>query len=88
VTVRLTVRAVEPLAHLVAAGFEASAEDAPGRPGFTRLSVRAPDGRDVSPDLYRLAVDNGWEVAELRAESPRLEEVFANLTRESRREPA
>jgi ABC-2 type transport system ATP-binding protein len=76
-----TVKAVEPLVHLTAAGFLATADGAPAPDGFTRLSVQAPDGRDVSQELYRLAVENGWEVSELRAESARLEDVFANLTR-------
>jgi ABC-2 type transport system ATP-binding protein len=84
VTVHLTVKAPDALAQIAAAGFTATAAPVPGRGELTRLSVQADDGRDISQELYRLAVDKNWEVSELRAESAKLEEVFANLTRDSR----
>ncbi|HEX9660261.1 MAG TPA: ATP-binding cassette domain-containing protein [Rhodothermales bacterium] len=35
---------------------------------------------DVRPDLYRLAVENGWVLTELHREEARLEDVFRQLT--------
>lgn len=59
---------------------EGAAEGAPQ--GFTRVIVRGREGRDVSVELYRLAAESRWDLSELRAERARLEEVFAELTRE------
>jgi hypothetical protein len=39
-------------------------------------------------ELYGLAVEKGWTLSELRAETVKLEEVFADLTRERAREQA
>ena len=49
--------------------------------GFLRLAVQGAEGRDVSLDVFKLAVAKGWLVSELRAETARLEDVFAKLTR-------
>jgi hypothetical protein len=49
--------------------------------GFVRVAVNGVAERDVSVDLYRLAVEKGWLISELRAESASLEEVFAQLTK-------
>jgi ABC-2 type transport system ATP-binding protein len=82
VTVRLTVRGEDAQAGIAAQPFAASVEKAgDAGDGFERLAVRGAEGRDVSLDLFRLAVEKGWMISELRAESARLEEVFANLTR-------
>ena len=87
VTVHLTVKGTDCQMQIMAAGFTAITAPVQGQEGFTRLAVQASDGRDVSQDLYRLAVEKGWEVSELRAESAKLEDIFANLTRdEARRE--
>jgi ABC-2 type transport system ATP-binding protein len=81
-TVHVTVKGADCAAQLVAAGYSVREEKSAGAPaGFARLAVRGADGRDVSSELYRLAVEKGWEIAELRGESARLEDVFSNLTR-------
>jgi hypothetical protein len=49
--------------------------------GFQRLAIQGAEGRDVSLDVFKLAVQKGWLVSELRAETARLEDVFAKLTR-------
>jgi ABC-2 type transport system ATP-binding protein len=82
------------LAHIAAAPFVESAEAValpesaalPG--GFTRVAVRGREGRDVSVELYNLAVEKGWTLSELRAETAKLEEVFSNLTRDNTRRQA
>jgi ABC-2 type transport system ATP-binding protein len=91
--VYLSVHGANALAEIAAASFVDSAEPwvAPSNAGaapegFARIAVRGREGRDVSIDLYRLAVEKGWALAELRAESAKLEEVFANLTRGNLRE--
>lgn len=48
--------------------------------GRTRVSLASPDGRDVRPELYRLAVTRGWTLFELHQESGRLEDLFRELT--------
>lgn len=81
-TVHVTVRGEGAQGQIAVRPFAASVEkvgDAPD--GFERLRVRGAGGADVSLDVYRLAVEKGWMLSELRAESARLEEVFANLTR-------
>jgi ABC-2 type transport system ATP-binding protein len=87
--VHASIRGEDTLARILdrlgAAPFIESVEVSPGdagREGFARLAVRGRDGRDVSVELYRLAADSGWDLAELRAERAKLEEVFADLTRE------
>jgi ABC-2 type transport system ATP-binding protein len=90
--VYLSVNGANALSEIAAAPFVDSAEGLVGTSnaatpeGFTRVAVRGREGRDVSVDLYRLAVEKGWALAELRAESAKLEEVFANLTRGNSRE--
>jgi len=81
-TVFLTVRGENCTAQIASAPFTASAEKiADAADGFVRVAVRGAAERDVSVDLYRLAVEKGWLVSELRAESASLEEVFAQLTK-------
>ncbi|MBM3334793.1 ABC transporter, partial [Candidatus Sumerlaeota bacterium] len=42
----------------------------------------AVDGQvDLGEDIFRLVVENGWTLSELRHEAASLEEVFAQLTR-------
>jgi ABC-2 type transport system ATP-binding protein len=81
VTVHLTVKGADVVAQIGSAGFAKAEilEEAPG--GFLKMAVRGGDGRDVSQELYRLAVEKGWEISELRAQSATLEDVFAHLTR-------
>jgi ABC-2 type transport system ATP-binding protein len=49
--------------------------------GFTKLALVGKDNKDVSLDVYRLAVEKGWLLSELRFETASLEDVFAKLTR-------
>src|SRR5690606_24732821 len=81
-TVRATVRGEGCREALAAAPFAESVEIVGGAPdGFARLAVRGRGGADVTVDLYRMAVERGWTLSELRFETATLEEVFANLTR-------
>ncbi len=52
-----------------------------GEGGTVRLAVHGQGGADVSTDLFRFAVDKGWVLSELRTETAKLEEIFANLTK-------
>jgi ABC-2 type transport system ATP-binding protein len=82
-TVFFTVRGEGTLGHVTASPFVAKAEKVGEAPdGFHRLAVHGVEERDVSVDLYRLAVDKGWLVSELRAEAASLEDVFARLTKD------
>ena len=38
------------------------------------------DGKNITEDLFRMAVDNNWALAELRREAASLEDVFRQLT--------
>ncbi len=81
-----TLRGEDCLARLVDAPFVESADPVGGSDvphDFTRFAVRGREGRDVSVELYRLAVEAGWTLSELRAERARLEDVFSELTRGS-----
>lgn len=83
----VAVRGADSLAALAAAPFVESAEpvdSADGAPeGFVRIAVRGREGADIAVDLYRLAVERGWILAELRVETARLEDVFSRLTRDA-----
>lgn len=50
--------------------------------GRTRIQLEVRDGEELRPVIYRMAVDRGWVLWELRREQASLEEVFRNLTRE------
>lgn len=85
--VYLTVRdteAASALATVAAASFVETAEavNAANTPaGAVRLAVHGRDGADIAPELFRFAVEMGWTLSELRTETARLEEIFANLTK-------
>jgi ABC-2 type transport system ATP-binding protein len=90
----ITVRGEGSLQRIAAAEFVESAQDlghtgpAGDLPeGFTRLAVRGREGRDITVDLYRLAVEQGWTLSELRSESAKLEDVFSRLTRGNAGQP-
>jgi hypothetical protein len=90
----VTVRGEGCIGRISAAEFVESAQDlgsvGPGGElpeGFTRLAVRGRDGRDITVDLYRLAVEQGWTLSELRSESAKLEDVFSRLTRGTAGQP-
>ena len=81
-TVYLTVAGGNCLHDTASAPFVHKVEKlGDARDGFVRLSVHGVDERDVSIDLYRLAVEKNWVVSELRAEAATLEDVFAHLTK-------
>jgi ABC-2 type transport system ATP-binding protein len=48
--------------------------------GRTRVTLAVDGGRDVRPELFRLAVDRGWTLYELHQESASLEDLFRDLT--------
>ncbi|MBI3091196.1 MAG: ATP-binding cassette domain-containing protein [Candidatus Tectomicrobia bacterium] len=48
--------------------------------GRARFRVSADAARDLGEELFRLAVENGWTLSELRREAVSLEEVFSRLT--------
>jgi len=54
------------------------AEDAGG--GYARYSVKVSGGTDVAETIFRLAVERGWTINELKRESLSLEDIFLKLT--------
>ncbi len=82
-TVYVTVKGEGSIEALAASPFASRVVTVGGAPeGLTRLAVHGAEGRDVALDVYRMSVEKGWELSELRSEAARLEDVFANLTRE------
>ncbi len=81
-TVFLTVKGEGVQDKIAQSPFAKSvSEVGPGADGFQKLAVTAKNGGDVSLDLFRLAVEQNWLISELRADSAKLEDVFAKLTR-------
>ena len=58
-------------------GIEASSSD-----GACTLEVTASADGDLRRPIFRLAVDRGWTLLELRRDAATLEDVFRKLTRE------
>jgi ABC-2 type transport system ATP-binding protein len=68
------------------------AEAIRGLPGITQADVRTTDtgrtratlgvesGRDLRPELFRLAIERGWTLYELHQEAGSLEDLFRELT--------
>jgi ABC-2 type transport system ATP-binding protein len=52
--------------------------DAPG--GYSKYTVKVGNGADVAEAIFRLAVDRGWTLNELKRESLSLEDIFLKLT--------
>jgi ABC-2 type transport system ATP-binding protein len=50
--------------------------------GRTRALLAAESGRDIRPDLFRLAVERQWILYELHQEAGSLEDLFRELTTE------
>ena len=50
--------------------------------GSSMFTLGLTGTNDVRPDLYRIAVENGWVLTELHREEARLEDVFRQLTSE------
>jgi ABC-2 type transport system ATP-binding protein len=81
-TVYLTVKGQDVQAALGAAPFVKKAERlGETANGFQRLAIQSAEARDVSLEIFKLAVQKDWLVSELRAETASLEDVFAKLTR-------
>ncbi len=74
----------------------AAVEALAGLPGVLRVTpvrdgryrVEHEAERDPREDIFRLAVERGWVLIELRAEAASLEEVFVRLTTREAGEPA
>lgn len=49
-------------------------------PEFHRYEIRPGDSGSITEDLFRMAVNNNWSLAELRREAASLEDVFRQLT--------
>jgi len=45
-----------------------------------RYEIKFNNGENITEDLFRVAVDNNWSLAELRRETESLEDVFRHLT--------
>jgi ABC-2 type transport system ATP-binding protein len=56
----------------------AEVEDSGG--GYTRYSLKAGGGTDLAADVFRMAVERGWTINELRRETLSLEDIFLKLT--------
>ena len=48
--------------------------------GTVSYQINADQGSDAAEALFRVVVENGWSLTELRQESIDLEDVFLNLT--------
>lgn len=53
---------------------------APSAGKTVRFEIQADTGADVRPDVFKLAVEEGWTVVELRRDSLDLEGIFRKLT--------
>lgn len=81
-TVYVTVKGPDAQSSLASAPFVRKVERiGDGKEGFVRLALQSQDQRDVAVEVYKLAVEKGWLVSELKAETASLEDVFAKLTR-------
>jgi len=59
----------------------ASFRKVPGvEPELHRYEIRPSDSGNIAEDLFRMAVNNNWSLAELRRETASLEDVFRQLT--------
>jgi len=64
-----------------------SVTSTPAGPNYLYRYEMAVEGQvDLGEDLFRLVVENGWTLSELRHETASLEDVFAQLTRSEKPE--
>lgn len=49
-------------------------------PELHRYEIKPDDGTSITEDLFRMAANNNWSLAELRRETASLEDVFRHLT--------
>lgn len=59
---------------------DGAAKSLPGDEKEFSVEVLAPGGGDARAEIFRMAVDKGWVLLELRREAMQLEEVFRQLT--------
>lgn len=81
-TVYVTVKGTDAQSALAAAPFVAKVDRlGEASEGFQRLVLQGRDQKDIAVEVFRIAVEKGWIVSELRSETASLEDVFAKLTR-------
>ena len=56
--------------------------------GRVRVHLEAAEGRELGPDVFRLATERGWVLWELRREQASLEQLFRELTMDQPEDPA
>jgi ABC-2 type transport system ATP-binding protein len=71
--------------HSVAGGEDSlhvsvKAADAPVERGYVRYLLKAGDGIDVGEEIFKVGVENGWTINEIRRETLSLEDIFLRLT--------
>lgn len=77
-----SIQGTDVLLGLTSAPFAQQAEKiSDGREGFGHYSVQGKNQNDIALDVFKLAVQNGWLISELKSETASLEDVFAKLTR-------
>ncbi len=52
--------------------------------GFAEYHVRATNGKDLGPEIFRAAKDGGWTLAQLGVLSRSLEDVYLQLTQKKK----
>jgi ABC-2 type transport system ATP-binding protein len=81
-TVYVTLQGSDAQASLAAAPFVAKVDRlGEASEGFQRLVLQGRDQKDIAVEVFKIAVEKGWIVSELRSETASLEDVFAKLTR-------
>lgn len=87
--VRVVVRAAskeDVETSLAAAPFvESCVYEGEAEEGLHRFEVRGGDRSDLGEQIYRLAVEKGWSLAELRPRKATLEDAFRRVTRGDQR---
>jgi len=59
--------------------------ESPTEDGLHRFEVAGAKERDLRPEIFRLAVDKGWTLLELRRDAQSLDSVFRDLTKSDER---
>jgi len=59
--------------------------ESPTEDGLYRFEIVGAKERDLRPEIFRLAVDKGWTLLELRRDAQRLDSVVRDLTRSDER---
>ncbi|MBI4700476.1 MAG: ATP-binding cassette domain-containing protein [Deltaproteobacteria bacterium] len=66
---------------LVGLGGTSGVKELPTDERAHAFELMAPGERDLRPEIYRMAVERGWLLLEMRRDSQKLEDVFKALTR-------